>query len=67
MTYQFHDDGQHDEPPRPLQFLILQQVADELNTKHSSVRALIASGDLPVIQIGGRGQWLIRKNVSTAT
>ncbi|MEG9249975.1 helix-turn-helix domain-containing protein [Arthrobacter sp. Soc17.1.1.1] len=49
------------EQPRPLRFLTLQQVADELNTKHNTIRALIASGDLPAIQIGGRGQWRIER------
>ncbi|WP_277621638.1 hypothetical protein [Arthrobacter pityocampae] len=38
-------DGQR----RPLRFLTLQQVAEELNTRQSTIRALIASGDLPVI------------------
>ncbi|MHA7146462.1 helix-turn-helix domain-containing protein [Arthrobacter sp. TmT3-37] len=61
MTDQPQDDGQPDQQPRPLRFLTLQQVADELNTKHSTVRALIASGDLPAIQIGGRGQWRIER------
>ena len=50
-----------EEQPRPLRFLTLQQVADELNTKHNTIRALIASGDLPAIQIGGRGQWRIER------
>jgi prophage regulatory protein len=50
------------EQPRPLRFLTLQQVADELNTKHNTVQALIASGDLPAIQIGGRGQWRIERS-----
>ncbi|MEG9247848.1 helix-turn-helix domain-containing protein [Arthrobacter sp. Soc17.1.1.1] len=49
------------EQSRPLRFLTLQQVADELNTKHSTVRALIQSGELPAIQIGGRGQWRIER------
>ncbi|MEG9250128.1 helix-turn-helix domain-containing protein [Arthrobacter sp. Soc17.1.1.1] len=49
------------EQPRPLRFLTLQQVADELNTKHNTIRSLIASGDLPAIQIGGRGQWRIER------
>ena len=47
--------------PRPLRFLTLQQVAEELNTKHSTIRALIQSGELPAIQIGGRGQWRIER------
>jgi prophage regulatory protein len=49
------------EQSRPLRFLTLQQVTDELNTKHSTVRALIQSGELPAIQIGGRGQWRIER------
>ena len=59
MTDQPQNDGQ----PRPLRFLTLEQVADELNTKHSTVRALIASGELPAIQIGGRGQWRIERSM----
>jgi prophage regulatory protein len=55
------DQPQDDEQPRALRFLTLQQVADELNTKHSTIRALIASGELPAIQIGGRGQWRIER------
>ena len=58
MTDQPQDDGH----PKALRFLTLQQVADELNTKHSTVRALIASGELPAIQIGGRGQWRIERS-----
>ncbi|MHA7188909.1 helix-turn-helix domain-containing protein [Arthrobacter sp. MDT2-16] len=50
-----------EEQPRPLRFLTLQQVADELNTKHNTIRGLIQSGDLPAIQIGGRGQWRIER------
>ncbi|MFJ6003911.1 helix-turn-helix domain-containing protein [Arthrobacter sp. NPDC092385] len=55
------DQPQDGEQPTPLRFLTLQQVADELNTKHNTVRGLIASGDLPAIQIGGRGQWRIER------
>jgi prophage regulatory protein len=61
MTDHPQDDGRHDEASRPLRFLTLQQVADELNTKNSTIRALIASGDLPAVQIGGRGQWRIER------
>ncbi|MEG9250121.1 helix-turn-helix domain-containing protein [Arthrobacter sp. Soc17.1.1.1] len=50
-----------EEQPRRLRFLTLQRVADELNTKHNTIRALIASGELPAIQIGGRGQWRIER------
>ncbi|MFJ6003387.1 helix-turn-helix domain-containing protein [Arthrobacter sp. NPDC092385] len=61
ITDQPHDDRQDDEQPKPLRFLTLQQVADELNTKHNTIRGLLASGDLPAIQIGGRGQWRIER------
>lgn len=47
---------------RPLRFLTLQQVAEELNTRQGTIRALIASGGLPAIQIGGRGQWRIERS-----
>ncbi|MBG6226671.1 excisionase family DNA binding protein [Arthrobacter sp. CAN_A2] len=57
MTDHFPDEEQ----PKPLRFLTLQQVADELNTKYSTIRALIAAGELPAIQIGGRGQWRIER------
>ncbi|MHA7281974.1 helix-turn-helix domain-containing protein [Arthrobacter sp. TMS2-4] len=56
------DQPKNDEQARPLRFLTLQQEADELNTKHTTIRALIASGDLPAIQIGGRGQWRIERS-----
>ncbi|BBE21313.1 hypothetical protein MN0502_01960 [Arthrobacter sp. MN05-02] len=61
VTDRPHDDGQHDEQPRPLRFLTLQQLVEELNTKLSTIRALIASRELPAIQIGGRGQWRIER------
>ncbi|OUM44673.1 helix-turn-helix domain-containing protein [Arthrobacter sedimenti] len=51
-----------DEQPKPLRFLTLAQVAEELNTRHSTIRALIGSGELPAIQIGGRGQWRIERS-----
>ncbi|WP_196884689.1 helix-turn-helix domain-containing protein [Arthrobacter sp. CAN_A214] len=45
------------EPVKPLRFLTLRQVAEELNTKESTIRALIRTGEIPAIQVGGRGQW----------
>ncbi|MDF9277383.1 helix-turn-helix domain-containing protein [Arthrobacter sp. EH-1B-1] len=41
--------------------MTIKDVAAELATSESQVRALIASGDLPAIQIGGRGQWRIER------
>ncbi|SDI70910.1 DNA binding domain-containing protein, excisionase family [Arthrobacter subterraneus] len=40
------------EQPR---FLTIKDVATELATSHSQIRALISCGDLPAIQVGGRG------------
>ena len=40
-------------------FLTISDVADVLNVSVRQVRALLASGDLLGIQIGGRGEWRI--------
>ena len=40
-------------------FLTIADVADYLHVSIGQVRTLIKSGDLPAIQIGGRGQWRI--------
>ncbi len=44
-------------------FLTLADVADILNISISQTRALVRSGELPAIQIGGRGQWRIERSV----
>ncbi len=43
-------------PPR---FLQLADVAETLNISSAQVYALVRSGDLPAIKIGGRGQWRV--------
>jgi len=43
-------------PPR---FLTLADVADVLNVSLSQVRALVRSGELKAIQVGGRNQWRV--------
>ena len=43
----------------PSRFLTISDVAEYLNVSTAQVRALIHSGDLPAIQVGGRGQWRI--------
>lgn len=43
-------------PPR---FLLLTDVAEVLNVSLVQARALVTSGELPAIQVGGRGQWRI--------
>lgn len=46
-------------PPLTPRFLTLADVADVLNVTVRQVYALVRSGDLRGIQIGGRGQWRI--------
>ena len=41
------------------QFLTLADVADILAISASQARAMVRSGELPAIQVGGRGQWRI--------
>jgi excisionase family DNA binding protein len=43
-------------PPR---FLQLSDVAEVLNISSAQVYALVRSGELPAIKIGGRGQWRV--------
>ena len=43
-------------PPR---FLLLADVAEQLNISVRQARVLVSTGDLPAIQVGGRGQWRI--------
>jgi excisionase family DNA binding protein len=46
-------------PPAARRFLKLTDVAEELNISRAQAYALVRSGSLPAIQIGGRGQWRI--------
>lgn len=46
--------------PEP-RFLKLDDVCDELSISSSQAYALVRSGDLPAIQIGGRGQWRVER------
>ena len=48
-----------DEP----RFLTLTDVAEVLNVSSSQVYALVRSGDLPSIKIGGRGQYRVERSV----
>ncbi len=43
-------------PPR---FYLLADVAEILNVTPVQARALVTSGELPAIQVGGRNQWRI--------
>jgi excisionase family DNA binding protein len=43
-------------------FLTLSDVADVLNISASQTYALVRSGELPAIKIGGRGQWRVERD-----
>ncbi|HLV05381.1 helix-turn-helix domain-containing protein [uncultured Georgenia sp.] len=40
-------------------FLTLADVAEELSISVAQARSLVRSGDLPAIQVGGRGMWRV--------
>jgi excisionase family DNA binding protein len=42
-------------------FLTLADVAEVLNISSSQTYALVRSGDLEAIKIGGRGQWRVER------
>ena len=42
-------------------FLTLDDVADELTVSRAQAYALVRSGALPAIKIGGRGQWRVER------
>jgi hypothetical protein len=42
-----------------MRFLTLADVAEMLNVSGAQVYALVRSGELPAIKIGGRGQWRV--------
>jgi excisionase family DNA binding protein len=43
----------------PARFLPLTDVAEILNISSAQAYALVRSGDLPAIKVGGRGQWRV--------
>ena len=43
-------------------FLQLSDVAEVLNISASQTYALVRSGELPAIKIGGRGQWRVERD-----
>ncbi|MEV0896320.1 helix-turn-helix domain-containing protein [Actinoplanes sp. NPDC049802] len=47
--------------PEP-RFLLLSDVAAELNVSDSQVYHMVRSGELPAIKIGGRGQWRVERS-----
>ena len=48
--------------PAPPRFLTLPDVAEVLNVTVRQAYALVRSGDLRGIQVGGRGQWRIENS-----
>ena len=42
-------------------FLQLADVAEILNISAAQTYALVRSGDLPAVKIGGRGQWRVER------
>ncbi|ROS78508.1 helix-turn-helix domain-containing protein [Cellulomonas sp. PhB143] len=40
-------------------FLTLADVTEELNISAGAAYQLVRSGELPAIQVGGRGQWRV--------
>jgi len=47
-------------------FLQLADVAEVLNISSSQTYALVRSGELPAIKIGGRGQWRVERTALEA-
>jgi excisionase family DNA binding protein len=41
--------------PKKLRFLTIAQAAEELNVNQNQIRALLRTGELRGIQVGGRG------------
>jgi excisionase family DNA binding protein len=48
-------------------FLQLADVAETLNISAAQVYALVRSGELPAIKIGGRGQWRVEASALEAS
>lgn len=44
-------------------FLTLADVGEVLNISSSQTYALVRSGELPAIQVGGRGQWRVETRI----
>lgn len=48
--------------PVEVRFLPLTDVAEILNVSSAQARALVRSGELRAIKVGGRGQWRVEKS-----
>jgi excisionase family DNA binding protein len=49
--------------PVDKRFLLLSDVAEVLNISAAQTYALVRSGELPAIKVGGRGQWRVEAQV----
>lgn len=47
--------------PQSPRFLQLSDVCEILNISSAQAYALVRSGELPAIKIGGRGQWRVER------
>nr|WP_309816717.1 helix-turn-helix domain-containing protein [Pseudarthrobacter sulfonivorans] len=45
--------------PKKHRFLTTEQAAEKLNVSPNQIRALLKTGELRAIQVGGRGMWRI--------
>jgi excisionase family DNA binding protein len=43
-------------------FLLMSDVAEQLNVSMSQVYHMVRSGELPAIKVGGRGQWRVERS-----
>jgi excisionase family DNA binding protein len=55
----------HDErsPPVAKRFIPLTEVSEVLDISSAQAYALVRSGELPAIKVGGRGQWRVETTV----
>jgi excisionase family DNA binding protein len=60
-----HNRGMNDTNPASTlaRFLTLADTAEVLNVSASQAYALVRSGELPAIKVGGRGQWRVERSV----
>lgn len=61
MLARTYDEPVTDEPKKQ-RFLTTEQAAEELNVSPNQIRALLKTGELRAIQVGGRGLWRIGAN-----
>ena len=52
-----------DHPEVAARFMTLADVAESLSVSAAQAYALVRSGELPAIKVGGRGQWRVEISV----